>query len=322
MYDRLVLLLILVATIITGETSYSCQCVTPAPQCCDTSNLGKLITITKDHRPSLIRCPSTLVPEACFTSCKNILRLLPDAASGYYNITLANGSIASVYCNMEGCDGEGGWTRVAYLNMSDPLQQCPTELRLYAQGGVRACGRQESIDASCYSVNHSTNGISYSQVCGRAVGYQWAGPHAFSPYGSLLIDDPYVEGISITRGSPRQYIWTLAAGYRENGSAIWQCPCNNNSTVIVPSFVGNDYFCESGNRYTDAYYDTLYTDDPLWDGEGCGGDEGLCCNAPGIPWFQKDLTSSTTDDIELRVCGDQDTDQEDVPVNLYEIYIK
>ena len=64
----------------------------------------------------------------------------------------------------------------------------------------------------------------------------------------------------------------------------------------------------------------LYTDDPLWDGEGCGGGEGPCCNAPGVPWFHKVLNSTTTDYIELRVCGDYF--DEDSPVTLYEIYVK
>ena len=64
----------------------------------------------------------------------------------------------------------------------------------------------------------------------------------------------------------------------------------------------------------------LYIEDPLWDGEGCGGIEGPCCNVPNIPWFYKVFTSPTTDDIELRVCTDQATDDEDVPVGLYEIY--
>ena len=34
----------------------------------------------------------------------------------------------------------GQWTRVAYLNMSDPVQQCPSSWRLYSANGVRACG--------------------------------------------------------------------------------------------------------------------------------------------------------------------------------------
>ena len=57
------------------------------------------------------------------TTCKSIVDYCPSAPSGYYNITTTNGSIAQVYCDMEGthCGGEGGWTRVAFVNMSAPL---------------------------------------------------------------------------------------------------------------------------------------------------------------------------------------------------------
>ena len=38
--------------------------------------------------------------------------------------------------------GPGEWYRVARLNMSDPLQQCPSAWREYNTSGVRACGTQ------------------------------------------------------------------------------------------------------------------------------------------------------------------------------------
>ena len=40
---------------------------------------------------------------------------------------------------LSGC-GEGLWHRVAYLNMTDPSQQCPPAWREYNTGGIRACG--------------------------------------------------------------------------------------------------------------------------------------------------------------------------------------
>ena len=39
------------------------------------------------------------------------------------------------------CNTSGGWTRIAYLNMSDPHEQCPSGFKLYNQNGVRGCGR-------------------------------------------------------------------------------------------------------------------------------------------------------------------------------------
>ena len=46
------------------------------------------------------------------------------------------------------------------------------------------------------------------------------------------------------------------------------CPCNTppGETQKIQPFVGNDYFCESGNPNTYWTY-KLYTDDPLWDGK-------------------------------------------------------
>ena len=96
------------------------------------------------------------------------------------------------------------------------------------------------------------------------------------------INSYYVDGVSITRGSPRQHVWTLMAGGRETHAGSWSCPCNNGSTVSVVPFIGDNYFCESGNKISDTS-SILYTTDPLWDGEGCGSLEAPCCTAPGLP---------------------------------------
>ena len=53
--------------------------------------------------------------------------------SGYYNVTLSNGIKFEVYCDMKGsyCDGEGGRTRVVFVNMSEPGSSCPPGLVQY-----------------------------------------------------------------------------------------------------------------------------------------------------------------------------------------------
>ena len=261
----------------TAQDTLFCQHSYPAQNspylryCCNIENYGRAFKVYRGGNFYIIVCPAAR-PQPCapLMSCSDILNN-GGAASGYYNITLANGSTASVYCNMEGCGGEGGWTRVAYLNMSDPSQQCPTELSPYDVDGVRACGRWASSVGNCDSITFSTDGISYSQVCGRVVGYQYRSPDAIdSIYGSgpasHNIDDAYVDGVSITHGSPRQHIWAFMAGVSQSTTSGSSCPCNAGSTVSVQSFIGDDYFCESGNPLTDWYY-MLYTDDPLWDVE-------------------------------------------------------
>ena len=73
---------------------------------------------------------------------------------------------------------------------------------------------------------------------------------------------------------------------------------------------------------TDGSFQAIfYTSDPLWDGKDCSS-EGDCCTAPGLPWFHKVLNTTTTDYLELRVCADQLTVDEDTPVSFYELYIK
>ena len=182
------------------------------------------------------------------------------------------------------CGSGGGWTRLAYLDMSDATQNCPSGFRLYQSGGVRACGRATSSEGSCVSVQFPSNGISYSQVCGRVVGYQYGGINAVYPHhgGSEShnnINSYYVDGVSITRGSPRQHVWTLMAGmlgasiYSLTNDGRYNCPCSQDSpqNSTLQSFIGNDYFCEFGNPATDGSFQfILYTSDPLWDGKGCG----------------------------------------------------
>ena len=84
--------------------------------------------------------------------------------------------------------------------------------------------------------------------------------------------------------------------------------------VTVPSFVGTDYFCDvsGSNTYSSA--------DRLWDKQGCLAGAEDCCAADD--WFYKDLPQATTDDIEFRVCTDQDSAIEDVYIEDVEIYVK
>ena len=47
-----------------------------------------------------------------------------------------------------------------------------------------------------------------------------------------------------------------------------------------------------------------------------------CCILHDPPWFHKQLSDLTTDDIEMRVCTDQGTDDENVYIEMVEIYVQ
>ena len=213
--------------------------------------------------------------------------------------------------------GPGEWRRVAYLNMRDPTQQCPSAWREYNTGGVRACGRPRTSGASCPTTTYSIN-FQYRKVCGRVVGYQYGSPDGFHS-GSANINQQYVDGVSITHGSPRDHVWTYAAGATESVrvNRYSNCPCSGSSGSTSPSFVGNNYYCESGNPNSYLALQ-LYSGDKLWDGKQC---EGCCCTGTDSPlWFKVQLYTATNDDIEVRICGGEGTDNEDTPVELIEIY--
>ena len=84
-------------------------------------------------------------------------------------------------------------------------------------------------------------------------------------------------------------------------------------------FVGDNYYCESGNPADTFGYYHIYTEDRLWDGEQC---EGECCsNGKSPPWFSVELPNSTTDDIEVRICSGEGN-QDETLVQLLELYIQ
>ena len=147
---------------------------------------------------------------------------------------------------MEGtnCGGEGGWTRVAYLNVTDTSSQCPTNFSIMTVDNERFCIKDHE---GCVALPSETFGITYSQVCGYARGYSYDSSEAFGDQvrgPNVPVSGNYVDGVSITYGTPSRHVWIYAAGGSEDGNGIasYNCPCNSNP---APTFVGNDYFCEA-----------------------------------------------------------------------------
>ena len=134
-----------------------------------------------------------------------------------------------------------------------------------------------------------------------------------------------MDGVVITRGTEKEHVWTFAASITElddGSSSQYVCPCTSSqSTQSIPSLVGQDYFCETGIT-GDWTAGLFYPDgDPLWDGEDCGSGS-TCCELNDPPYFCKILTEPTSDDIELRICGDEGIGNEDTSVELIEIFVQ
>ena len=262
------------------------------------------------------------------TSCQEVFDCNQGAPSGQYWINTTNRRsmvIREVYCDMENVYGgnRGGWMRVAFFNMSNPTHSCPSPLRTDTTQGRRLCTR--SVDTPFSSVVFHTHRVPYTAVCGRAVAYQYGKTNAF--YGAAQgtryhsINDPYVDGISITHGQPRKHIWTYAIGRSKTDSETkLRCPCSTPEGTKPPTFVQGHYFCDEGasNTPTSIHY---HLDAPLWNGKGCL-QSSSCCATSGMPWFCRTLPRPTTDDIEVRWCSDQDLGNEATATELLEILVK
>ena len=224
----------------------------------------------------------------------------------------------------EVCDGPG-WRRVAFINMTDPKQNCPQGL---SQTGysIRSCGRGHSGMEDCSSVTFPVDGPQYRQVCGRAIAHQWAQNYAFYSYhtGGQTFNGPYVDGLSLTHGSPRTHIWTFASGLFSgtsgNSHSNLRCPCDPGNTNGSPPFVGNDYFCESVatvDNWSGPF--RFFPNNALWDGQDL---LNPCFGLNNPPWFNKTLPEPTTEDIEFRMCFTDALSASNIGVNLLEVYVK
>ena len=127
----------------------------------------------------------------------------------------------------------------------------------------------------------------------------------------------------MTRGSPRHHIWSYAGGFSEVTTYYLNaCPCDYSGTIQPRSFIGNNYYCESGNPTDDWELGQVFPNDKLWDGEQCSH-EGTCCTGNSTPpWFSVNLGSPISDDIEVRIMGSESTANEDTPIELLEIYVQ
>ena len=263
------------------------------------------------------------------SSCEDIYINNPETnnKSGYYRIISNHWR----YCNMTAvtisgdyitrCAGVGGeWRRIANVNISAG-DDCPGEWRKATQSNHSFCRVASDGENTCSSASFSTNGLSYQRVCGRARGYQKGATWAFVRSQYRTIDEAYVSGLSITYSSnPRQHIWSFASGYSESNGGRSNCPCADIPGQTPPSFVDDNYYCESAPLYTYYYFGTHYFNDTLWDGAGCI--RGTCCNDTTQPWFYHHLSEIKQDDIEARICANGPFGTRSTLIDQLELYIQ
>lgn len=224
------------------------------------------------------------------------------------------------------CEGPD-WKRVVHIDMTNASHSCPanSEWQEVSLSGMRVCRRMSGSVNKCgeatFTVDSDLIG-SYSMVCGKIIAYKYGTTEAF---GKLYaentgLDREYVDGVSLTYGrNPRHHIWTFAAGKaNEQQRDHFVCPCDSIGTPLNPSFIGQNYFCESGGADLSGQLDS---DNALWDGHGCSADS-TCCSFNEPPYFVATLNSPTCENIDARICASDGPDDEGTPIQVIELYVK
>ena len=240
-------------------------------------------------------------------SCQHIKQVDPLRASGYYWIGTSNGyevSAKRFYCEMNPISGHsGGWTRVAFVDLSDSSKQCPgglTTTNLKCSSRKRVC--KKTVSAGCSSARFPSHGIPYTEVCGRVTGYARSSPDGFR--------SPYPDGVTISHGSDNRHLWSYIADHYPCGS------CNKSGNSVA----GHNYYCDSATNSVSYIGSHDYCDQHLWSTSECAARSGVhCCGNGG--WFYRSVPP-TRDDLSVRLCTNQLHWDEEVYADLIEIYIK
>ena len=223
-----------------------------------------------------------------------------------------------VYPNGHPSCGEGVWMRIGFFDMTRAFSECPSPLQMFKVNNRKYCRRSSS---GCTSVSFDSLTQQYTEVCGMVNAYQYGHMDAFAP-SSTSINGIHLEGISITHKLPRRHLWSYVVGDDANPTSQRAdvCPCTvQGTTSSVPSFIGSDYYCSSGDGGTSG---PLYTS-PLWRTYGPSCVSGsTCCDNCDQPWFKKELTQPANEDVEMRWCADESPTSEATATTRVELYIR
>ena len=251
-----------------------------------------------------------------FESCDIVRGLRFAFPFGTYRIGPSQDNYSLMDCSTSTaltCNGiSGQWRRVAYLDTNQTNIECPGCLK--ATTNSPSC-RIFGNSPTCSSAFFSSGGLPYSQVCGRIYGRYSRTPDAFDNFpddrpDTPTIDDNYVDGVSLSYGmSPRNHVWTLAASVPQYSREDGCTSCNH----LVPEFVASDYTCQVVNDCTPPSDDSTCRFVEVWN------DNNLCNGGGNM--FHRNLTQTTTEDLEMRLCRDQPSLDEDIFITFIEIFV-
>ena len=193
--------------------------------------------------------------------------------------------------------GEGDWSYIALFQATE----CPPPLQ---QTASFSCTRPEPSGPGCTGASFPIS-APYSRLCGYVLAQGIGSPDGLRQHGPRD-DENLLDGIIVSREgeSKKEDLWFFLVS--QNGKAY--CPCNSNG-LWKDKRIGENYFCDS------------VWNEPLFDGDGCEYNEE-CCKHNVPPFFRVDLGGTFTDPINLRICLDEDTDNENIAIFGYGLLVQ
>ena len=208
-------------------------------------------------------------------SCRELYRFQPNN-SDFYWVTDLNGTSVRVYCEMSKSCGNvtGGLTRLAVINDETRSTYCVESqgFMVDRDGCVRV-----SPNPGCSNFTLPVVKVPHSHICGMMDGSSFATVDGFvgssRHSANITVNDNYVDGVSLTTGSPRQitHIWTFSAQ-------------SVNCSIGVPEFVGQYHSC-------------------IRDASFCQINRESC-----VSMFERVFQNMLSQEVEVRLCQDESRD--------------
>ena len=230
--------------------------------------------------------------------------------------------------------GNGVWIPLADFDVTGTDTDCPPGWT-FTETPTRGCIGENSNGTAggCDVATFSTGGFPYHKVCGRITGRTFGGLGFInqvnfitisSDLTTTLVDDiVLVDGITLTHSSPIQHIWTFSAN---NNNAF--CPCNDQELSLLRNsaveFAKNNYFCGVTGDVADSVTDAGTV---IWDGT-CDVSPveffQSCCDFNSPPFFVAELASTTSADVDARLCldGNAGVFSETLSVESIKLYVQ
>jgi len=233
-------------------------------------------------------------------SCLEVLEKGRSTGDGTYTLDPPDCGEATFVCDMT-TDG-GGWT--AIVDHDTAIDGCPGDWQLESLSFADVCARSAPTTAErIRTATFDTCDIPFEAVLGNATLYQNGTTDAFGDNPSTSLDDAYGDVVSITLGAPRSHVFSYVFGFKSGGSDDSNCP--DIGGAAPHGWIGSDYLCATGNP-SSSTNERIWYDTPLFSAD----------------WWQKSLSASTTDDLEVRLIGTHNTADEDMGVETMMLFIR